>query len=128
MKELNLHSIPNTCAPVALKYLSGKDDVEVTEACLRQGIFEDEIIEAAKLLGVTLIKMDGMKPMEVRKFQKEYPIGKFLVTTHDHIFVIENKTQVDPYLVTENVKRVNAGKKPIPGTRRMLLEAWKVIG
>jgi hypothetical protein len=128
MKELNLMSIPNTCAPVALKYLSGKDDVEVTEACLRQGIFEDEIIEAAKLLGITLIKMDGMKTMEVRKFMKEYPKGKFLVTTHDHIFVIQDRVQIDPYLETENAKRALKSLKPIPGTRRMLLEAWKVIG
>ncbi len=128
MKELNILTTPNSCAPTALKYLSGKDDVTVAEACIRQGMHEDEIIEAAKTLGVTLIKMDGMPQMEVRKFQSEYPVGRFLVTTCDHIFVIENKVQVDPYLQEENCKRSLKGLKPVPGTRRMLIEAWKVIG
>ncbi len=128
MKELNILKTPNSCAPTALQYLSGKDDVTVAEACIQQGMHDDTIIGAAKTLGVTLIKMDGMPEMEVRQFQSEYPVGKFLVTTFDHIFVIENKVQIDPYLQEENCKRSLKGLKPVPGTRRMLIEAWKVIG
>jgi hypothetical protein len=117
MKTLNLLGTPGSCAPLALKYLSQQDDVTVIEACIKQGMNDPEFIEAAKLLGITLIPMDGMKSMEVRKFIREYPIGTFMVTTYDHVFIIENGIQIDAY----------RDEKKINGTRRILHSAWKVI-
>jgi hypothetical protein len=104
-----------SCVIDALQYLSKLDDVEIVKAAIKQGMHSEEIVNTTKELGITIVPMD-IKPTEVRKFLTAYPKGTFLVRTCDHIFVIENKVQVDPYLKIKG-----------PGTRRMLTEAWKVI-
>ena len=109
-----------SCVIDSLQYISKLDDLTLVKAAVKQGMHSEETIATARELGITLVPME-LKSTEVRKFISEYPKGTFLVRTHDHMFVIEDGKQVDPYLSSDLNKRKG------PGTRRILTETWKVI-
>lgn len=109
---------------LALHYVSGIDEESVLRVCAfhgfvpRLGMFDEEWQEAARELGVRT-KSKGELDIRLNKFIKENPEGLFLVTTRDHLFVIDNGLLVDPLAKDGNY---------YPGMRRVVRGAWRILG
>lgn len=119
----DLRKYDGACVLFALAYVSRADHGTVLRVCTQfgysekdgGGMYDHQWKKASKILN---IKMRGvpMKPMELWRFSKKYPLGTFLLNTHDHLFTIDNGVIYDP---------VGGGKA---GMRRKIISAWKVNG
>ncbi len=114
-----LRKIPNSCAVLALHYVSGKDEETTLRVCKLHefypdyGMDDENWREAAKDLGVETRALP-ISPQRLRKFLRDNPTGLFLIGTHDHLFVIDNGTIIDPRCT-----------KP-PGLGRVVKQVWRV--
>jgi hypothetical protein len=120
-----IRKIDGSCAPLALKYLSGMTDREVCDICQFYGFQQDtgmeehEFIEAAKDMGIRLrrinLKKKELYRVKLRKFIRENNSGTFLIYTHAHLFVIDDGKIIDP---------LNEGYY---GLDRLVTGAWKSL-
>lgn len=113
------------CAPAALRHLSGLEDRLVLEICARHGFHpstgmdEFEILAAAKSLNIRLrrvnLKKKGFYRSRLRKFRAHHRDGKYILCTHNHIFVLDMGSIVDPLW------------EGFPGLDRYIVSAWMVF-
>lgn len=100
-----LKKIDGSCAPFALKYLSGMSDGEVHDICQFFGFQQDtgmeehEFLDAARDMGIRFRRMNLKKKdlyrVKLRKFIKLYSEGVYLIYTSAHLFVVDNGEVVD---------------------------------
>lgn len=100
-----LRKIDGSCAPFALKYLSGLSNSETHDICQFFGFQQDtgmeehEFLDAAKDMGIKFrrinLKKKELYRCKLRKFIKEHPEGKYLIYTNAHLFVVHNSKVVD---------------------------------
>lgn len=115
-----LKKLDGWCAVVALQFLSGLAEEIVIEVCKYDGfdpfhgMDDSEWLSSAKDLGIKLKKVRiGKHPYRLRQFKKKHPFGKFLLGTHDHLFVMMDGIIVDPV-------------HGVDGLGRIVREAWVV--
>jgi hypothetical protein len=90
-----LRKIDGSCAILALRFVSGEEEGRVIDVCMDngfewgRGMYEEEILAAAKDLGVRLRRLPVSR-IKVRKFLKLHPRGVFLACQRDHIFAVNN--------------------------------------
>lgn len=102
MKKLNLKKHKNACAVLALRHISQLDEETVLRVCstagfdMADGMLEEDIIEAAADLGVTLEKIKYLRKLTLRDFKKKHPMGLFLILTFDHALCVDNGLIYDP--------------------------------
>lgn len=114
--------IENSCAILALHYVSGLPEDTVIRVCKSHdfdpmfGMSDEDWIDAAKELGI-VIRMVFSGSERLGKFFNNHKEGLFLIRTHDHLFVIDNGFIADP-----------GGKETgfYPGLGRLVKQAWKV--
>lgn len=114
-----LKKINDSCAVVALHYISGLDEEAVLRICrlhgfeVGHGMSDEDWQRAAVHLG---IKFRGvaLEKCHLNKFMKNHKSGLYLLGTCDHIFVLDNGIIIDP-----------RNKKP-PGLKRIIKQAWRV--
>lgn len=111
MKKLS--NIEGACAVIALRYAAKVPAGIAIEACLSQGMFDEQWTIAAKKLGLRVEKTITKRVM-LRKFIGKYPDGLFLMATHNHLFVLDNGKIIDPSWNSD-------------GLYRMILQAWRVL-
>ncbi len=107
-----LATLVDTCAPAAVKAASDLTDAQVAEIFLAQGFHDEVWLAAAKKAGLKL-KCVTKKKMRLGAFIKKFPEGKYLVTTWNHVFVVDNSKIID-----------NGWKND--GLCRMVHKAWLV--
>lgn len=117
MKKLK--KIDNSCAVVALHYVSGIAEDIVLRVCQlhefhpKQGMDDKNWKAAGKDLGIT-VRAINFVPCTLKTFAREHMEGLYLLGTWDHLFVLDNGMIVDPRCA-----------RP-PGLRRMIKQAWVV--
>lgn len=117
MKKLK--KIGGACAPLALWYVSGKEEDAVLRICQAYGFKEEQGMDdadwknAAAQLGIKM-RAVPFEECSLKKFIKNHPAGLYLVCTFDHIFSVDNGIIIDP-----------RNKKP-PGLARKIKQAWKI--
>lgn len=115
-----LKKIHGSCAVLALKFASGKDESLVIDICKfhgfewGEGMTDEEWCAAAKDLGIRkrLIKF---KKCSLSNFIKDHPIGMFFVGTYNHLFVLNNGGII------------NHPSEGSMDMRRIVKKAWKII-
>ena len=107
-----LLEIPGACAVIALRYAARTTDELALHACIKQGQFDNQWQKAAEELGMKLTKVRSRK-MLLRGFIKTHQTGLYIVSTHNHLFVVENGEVYDPGWGS-------------PGLRRTITGAWEV--
>lgn len=114
-----LKKIKGACAPTALWYCCQKDEDTVLRVCQAygfkeaEGMFDSDWQQAAQQLGITM-RAVSLDPMRLGKFVKEYPDGLYLMSTRDHLFIVDNGVVFDPRY------------EKAPGLNRKVLAAWRV--
>lgn len=117
MKKLK--KLGGACAPLALWYVSGKEEDAVLRICQAYGFKETEGMDdsdwkkAAAQLGIRM-RAIPFEECTLKKFLREFKAGLYLVCTWDHIFVVDNGILIDP----RNLKP--------PGLSRMIKQAWRI--
>lgn len=118
MNKLKKHR--NACAPLALCYISGIDNETVLRVCIAagfdfdEGMYEDDIIEAANELEMTLERVKYLRKPSLAKFIETHTEGLYLILTIDHALCIDNGLIYDP-------------RCPGEGGGRKIYSAYKVI-
>ena len=108
-----LLEIPGACAVIALRYASRTTDEKALHICVGQGLFDSQWQKAAEELGLKLTKVRSRKIM-LRDFIKKHSTGLYLISTHNHLFVVENGEVYDPGWGAA-------------GLRRNITGAWEVL-
>lgn len=114
-----LRKIKNSCAPVALLYVSGADESTVIRVCKlhgfneKDGMADSDWKKAATDLAVDFRGVEH-QPCSLKKFIIGHPTGLYLLGTYDHIFCLDNGLIVDPKT------------KHLPGLNRIIKQAWRV--
>lgn len=117
MKKLK--KIKGACAVLALWYLCQKDENAVLRVCQAygfreaQGMFDHEWQQAAWQLGISMREIN-IEPRKLGLFIKEYPDGLYLISTRDHLFVVDNGIVFDPRYTKA------------PGLNRTIYYAWRI--
>ena len=120
-----IRKVSGSCAPLALKYLSGLCDHEVHDICVAHGFIQEhgmeehEFLGAAKDMGIRLRRMNlkklGLYRSHLGRFIRENMEGKFLIYTSQHLFVVSGGQVIDP-LHPDN-----------PGLRRIVTGVWRAV-
>lgn len=117
MKKIK--KIEAACAVCALQYVSGIDEETVLRICAMhgfaagEGMTDYEWKEAARDLGLTLKKTRDIN-LTLRQIRRKYKHGLYILSTHDHLFALDNGIIIDP-----------RNPKP-PGLGRIISGAWIV--
>jgi hypothetical protein len=110
----------NTCALTAICYVSKKDEDLLIRQCIALNMkYETGLTDPQwqKIIRILKIKIKHIlpEPVSLGQFIKDYPQGLFIVAQDDHLFVVDNGVIFDPRT------------KKLPGLRRTLVQAWKVL-
>jgi len=114
-----LKKIKAACAVLALWYISQRDEDAVLRICRaygfkeNEGMYDEDWQKAAEQLGIKMRSV-SLEPCRLSQFIKDYPNGLYLMSTRDHLFVVDNGIIFDP-----------RNKKP-PGVGRIIYWAWRV--
>lgn len=116
---MKVKTVKDACAVAAVWYCAGAPDEETVFRISRafcnfkeDGMTDTEWQALAKHFGISVRKVP-FEEMKLRKFKKEFKEGLYFVSTHDHLFVVDNGIIIDP-----------RNKKP-PGLDRIIKWAWK---
>lgn len=116
MKKLK--ALDAACAVLALHYVSGVEENTALRVCTMsgfhpgEGMSDEEWKEAAGLLGLA-VRAVPLEPCRLKTFMTAHPTGLFLVSTFNHLFVLDNGLLIDPRAKT-------------PGLGRVVRHAWRV--
>lgn len=118
-----LFRIVDACAPLALCHASGADEETVLRVATSynfkpgRGMLDWEWLQAAADLGLKLEKV-RIKRKTLKRFLEMFPIGLYIVGTHDHLFCVDNGVVFDPR------ERMRVG---MPANNRFVVGVWRVI-
>lgn len=114
-----LLTLEGSCVLVALHYVTGVPEDTVKRYCEaynftpKEGIDDKDWIKVAKALGIKMRSQPPL-PLLLSQFIKKHKAGLYIVSTFDHLFVVDNGIIFDP----RNLKP--------PGLSRNIVGAWKV--
>ena len=120
-KLKKLKKLKGACVVLAFCYVTKQNEETIERMCTLhgfepgRGLTDVEYLACAKMLGIKLRKAINFQPTELKKFQKEYKKGLYVLVTHDHMLVLDNGLIVDPREGAETGR-----------TRRKIINAWKV--
>lgn len=91
----SIAKINGSCAITALQYAADTTEEKALKVCIGQGLFDEQWMKAADELGLK-IKRVVYKPIQLKRFLKKYPVGLYIMGSHNHLFVVDNGRVVDP--------------------------------